>query len=127
MPREIGAGGGGVRAIRKPHLNQKRRAVVCLELLARALRAQIAMDHNTDFGAQGVALLHRVCRENDGARLGYARDEGPHVSSCLRVHTRRGLVQERHFRVRYDAHGDAELTLVAARVGLADGTGLFSE
>ena len=54
--------------------------------------------------------------ENDCAALserGYLRDDGPHEALCLRVHSRRGLIEEDDRRVTNKCHCDRELSLVA--------------
>ena len=85
------------------------------------------MDHDADAAAEGVRLLHRVRRQDHGAGLGDAGDEGPHVAAGLWVHARGRLVEEGDPRVRHHAHRHRQLALVPARVRLAHRARLLGE
>ena len=86
-------------------------------MLLAADAAHVAEAHDADARAEGLALLHRMAREDDGTVLPLARQDVPHTAARHRVHSTRRFVKEDYRRRADQRDGERELALVAARVG----------
>mmetsp|Transcript_29514 Transcript_29514/g.81021 ORF Transcript_29514/g.81021 Transcript_29514/m.81021 type:complete len:347 (+) Transcript_29514:900-1940(+) len=102
-------------------------AIFGLETLDRAEAAEGAVDHDSDTAAEGLALLHRVRREDDGPDGALPRDNVPHVAAGDGVHAGGGLIEEHELRRADERDADAQLALVAARVLAGGLVGKLSE
>jgi len=99
-------------------LNLEAFSVLALDVLWRADALEISLDHYAQSRGEGLSFFHRVGSENHCAVLllsGDSRDDLPHESPCLGVHSSRRFIQEDDPWVSYHCHGHRQLSFVAAR------------
>ena len=95
------------------------------KVLGRAEAAQPAADHNAHPGAEGLALLHAVGREHDGAVFVLLRDPVdhiPHEPPGDRIHPGRGLIQKYQRRPADRRNPDLSVQMREALFGKASTT-----
>src|SRR6266581_2730909 len=120
---------GAVRfRFREAHLNASRSAGVGLELARCAQGDDFAVIHDGHAVAEALGFLYVVSGHENGLFLAAEfLDDVVNLAANLRIETSGGLVEEKHFGIIDQSHGEGEPLLLAARKLAVKRVALFFE